>query len=85
MPTNSRAHWPTRRKAAGVDFCLNTTVDRIEAADGKISGVQVHDADASRMLHADAYVLALGSYSPLLLKPLGIGLPVYPAKGYSAR
>jgi D-amino-acid dehydrogenase len=29
-------------------------------------------------------VLALGSYSPLLLRPLGVRLPVYPAKGYSA-
>jgi D-amino-acid dehydrogenase len=33
---------------------------------------------------ADAYVLACGSYSPLLLRPLGIRLPVYPVKGYSA-
>jgi D-amino-acid dehydrogenase len=32
---------------------------------------------------ADAYVVALGSYSPLLLKPLGIRIPVYPLKGYS--
>jgi D-amino-acid dehydrogenase len=32
---------------------------------------------------ADAYVCALGSYSPLLLKPIGIDLPVYPVKGYS--
>jgi D-amino-acid dehydrogenase len=35
-------------------------------------------------LSADAYVVALGSDSPLLLKPLGIRIPVYPAKGYSA-
>jgi D-amino-acid dehydrogenase len=34
-------------------------------------------------LQADAYVLALGSYSPLLLAPLGIRIPVYPLKGYS--
>jgi D-amino-acid dehydrogenase len=32
---------------------------------------------------ADAVVVALGSYSPLLLKPFGIRLPVYPVKGYS--
>ena len=32
---------------------------------------------------ADAYVVALGSYSPRLLKPLGISVPVYPVKGYS--
>ena len=32
---------------------------------------------------ADACVVALGSYSPLLLKPLGVRIPVYPLKGYS--
>jgi D-amino-acid dehydrogenase len=35
------------------------------------------------MLQADAYVLALGSWSPRLVRPLGISLPVYPVKGYS--
>ncbi len=35
------------------------------------------------LMTADAYVLALGSYSPLLARPLGIGVPVYPIKGYS--
>ena len=35
------------------------------------------------MLRADAYVVALGSWSPLLLRPLGISIPVYPVKGYS--
>ncbi|WP_338845348.1 D-amino acid dehydrogenase [Massilia sp. W12] len=34
-------------------------------------------------LQADAYLLALGSYSPILLKPLGLHIPVYPIKGYS--
>ena len=32
---------------------------------------------------ADAYVLALGSYSPLLSKQIGLKLPVYPVKGYA--
>jgi D-amino-acid dehydrogenase len=36
-----------------------------------------------RRFEADQYVLAAGSYSPLLLRGLGIGLPVQPAKGYS--
>src|SRR5450755_6198 len=35
------------------------------------------------LLTADQYVLALGSFSPLLLRPLGIDIPVYPVKGYS--
>jgi D-amino-acid dehydrogenase len=34
-------------------------------------------------LHADAYVAALGSWSPRMLKPIGIAVPVYPVKGYS--
>jgi D-amino-acid dehydrogenase len=38
---------------------------------------------AAGTLVADAYVVALGSYSPLLLRPLGLRLPVYPVKGYS--
>lgn len=38
--------------------------------------------DAGRIT-ADAFVLALGSYSPALARPLGISLPVYPVKGYS--
>jgi hypothetical protein len=35
-------------------------------------------------LKADAYVMALGSYSPFLLAPLRVPCNVYPAKGYSA-
>ena len=69
---------------AGVNFRLNLTVDRITHASNQISGVEVHGSDGPEQLTADAYVVALGSYSPLLLKPLGISLPVYPAKGYSA-
>lgn len=83
------AHQFTRQlaahaQAAGVDFRYGLTVDRIAPAGGQIAGVLVRSERSSELLTADAYVLALGSYSPLLLKPLGIGLPVYPAKGYSA-
>ncbi|MBV8502109.1 MAG: D-amino acid dehydrogenase [Paucibacter sp.] len=37
-----------------------------------------------RTLHADAFVNALASYAPALMKPLGEFLNIYPAKGYSA-
>lgn len=73
-----------RAAAAGVNFRLNMTVDRITPAGNGIAGVLAQGANGPEVLTADAYVLALGSYSPLLLKPLGINLPVYPAKGYSA-
>jgi D-amino-acid dehydrogenase len=35
------------------------------------------------VLQADAYLVCLGSYSPLFVRPLGIGLAIYPLKGYS--
>lgn len=73
-----------RARQAGVVFRLDSTVDRILAAGDAISGVLVSGPGGSERLTADAYVVALGSYSPLLLRPLGIRLPVVPAKGYSA-
>ena len=45
----------------------------------RIDGV----ATTAGTLAADAYVVALGSHSPLLLAPIGIRIPVYPVKGYS--
>jgi D-amino-acid dehydrogenase len=63
----------------GVTFLVNTRVQRLEHEGDRIARA-VTDRGA---LSADAWVLACGSYSPLLLRPLGIGLPVYPVKGYS--
>ncbi len=74
----------TQRLAAiamhqGVQFRFGVTVRKLVESGGEISGI---DTDAG-VLRADAYLLALGSYSPLLLAPLGIRVPVYPVKGYS--
>jgi D-amino-acid dehydrogenase len=69
-----------RCAARGVVFRYGATVDRLIAAAGRIDGVLV----GGELHQADAYVAALGSYTPLLLRPLGLRLPVYPAKGYSA-
>lgn len=69
---------------AGVAFQYGAAVERIATAGGRIAGVLVRGAEGSELLTADAYVLAAGSYSPLLARPLGIRLPIYPAKGYSA-
>ena len=73
-----------RATNAGVRFYLNFSVDRIASSGRQIAGVVGHGPNGGELLTADAYVVALGSYSPLLLKPLGVSLPVYPAKGYSA-
>jgi D-amino-acid dehydrogenase len=64
---------------AGVRFMLNTEVRALETSSGKITAV--HTAEGE--LKADAYVVCVGSYSPLLLNPLGFKLPIYPIKGYS--
>jgi D-amino-acid dehydrogenase len=83
------AHFFTRNLAAlcrtrGVDFRYDTTLERLLTEGGRITGALLKTPAASEVLAADAYVVALGSYTPLLLRPLGIRLPVYPAKGYSA-
>lgn len=74
---------------AGVDFRFNTMVTRLltegVGAAARIAGVEVIDAHGRhQVLRADAYVVALGSFSVALLKPLGIDLLIYPGKGYSA-
>ena len=71
-------------EAAGVQFCLGHTVTALREAGGRIDHVEVTDAEGRfQRLRADAYVLAMGAFSPLLAAPLGIRLPIYPAKGYS--
>jgi D-amino-acid dehydrogenase len=66
--------------AKGVGFEFGFPIQGLDVENGRISGVR---AATGRRIQADAYVLALGSYSPLLARPLGIDLPIYPLKGYS--
>jgi len=73
-----------RAQAAGVEFRLATAIERIAPGGRQIAGVVASGENGPELLTADAYVVALGSWSPRLLRPLGVGLPVYPAKGYSA-
>ena len=69
----------------GVEFRYAATVTRLVATRDSITGIVVSDrAGKSSSLSADAYLVALGSFSPALLRPLGVDLLVYPAKGYSA-
>jgi D-amino-acid dehydrogenase len=63
----------------GVQFIYGTEITGLDIEGGKVKAVVT---DRTRIV-ADVTVVALGSYSPLLLKPLGIKLPVYPVKGYS--
>ncbi len=75
----------TLAAAQGVEFRYNSTIVALEADAQQVTGVRIQDADGLPItLHADAYLVCMGSYSPMLVKPLGIDLLIYPAKGYSA-
>ena len=66
-------------RALGVTFRHGVSIDRLEAEAGRITAVHTSEGRVT----ADAFVVALGSYSPMLVKDFGIKLPVYPVKGYS--
>ncbi len=69
---------------AGVEFRMSHTVTALREAGGTIDHVEATDSEGRfQRIRGDAYVVAMGSLSPLLVKPLGIRLPIYPAKGYS--
>jgi D-amino-acid dehydrogenase len=65
--------------ALGVNFRFDTRVLALEPEGGRIGAVRT----SAGRLQADRYLVALGSYSPLLLRSLALRLPVYPVKGYS--
>ena len=63
----------------GAKFRFGVNIQGIVSDGSRITGIKTE----RKNLQADCYLVALGSYSPLLLKPLGIDIPVYPVKGYS--
>ncbi len=74
---------------AGVNFRFNHTITRLlhegTGPAARITGVEVIDEHGRhQILRADSFVLATGSFSAPLVKPLGISLLLYPGKGYSA-
>lgn len=65
--------------AVGVRFAFGVEVKALTTSGDRIAGIVTADGERQ----ADAVVVALGSYSAQLLRPLGLRLPVYPVKGYS--
>ena len=63
----------------GVEFKFNVSINRLVADGARMTGV----AASEGVLRADAYVVALGSWSQQLLRGVGIAIPVYAVKGYS--
>jgi D-amino-acid dehydrogenase len=69
----------------GVVFRFGVTVESLARGDGAVRGVRiVNESNRKEVAAADAYVVCLASYAPRLLEPVGVRVPVYPAKGYSA-
>jgi D-amino-acid dehydrogenase len=64
---------------SGVTFEYGREILGLDVFAGSVRGVVCKHGPVP----ADAVVVALGSYSPLLVRPVGIRLPVYPVKGYS--
>ena len=67
----------------GVVFRQNVAINRLLVEDETLSGVELYTAEGTELLHADQYVVALGSYSRQLMQGMGFNIPVYPVKGYS--
>lgn len=63
----------------GAEFIFDTAVEGIEAEGDRVTGVRTSRGHMT----ADAYVLALGCYSPHVVRGIGVSLPIYPVKGYS--
>ena len=78
----------------GATFLYGHDVVALEKAGNAIESIAVHarknsagsmnDAKNRLKLKADAVVVACGSYSAPLLRTVGVNLPIYPGKGYSA-
>jgi D-amino-acid dehydrogenase len=79
--TRNLAHMAT---LDGVQFRYATTLRKLVAGGDAIDSVVISASNGKEeVLRADAYLLCLGSYSPLLLGPVGVNIAVYPLKGYS--
>ena len=63
----------------GVKFKYGVSIQRLVTEGDTMKAVMTSEG----LVTAECFVLALGSYSPILLRDLGVKIPVYPIKGYS--
>ena len=82
-----------RCASRGAQFLYSHDIERLDKAGNAIESIAVRPVDTRAggtkdskpmLLKADAIVVACGSYSAPLLRGVGVGLPIYPGKGYSA-
>ncbi len=63
----------------GVKFRYGVRIQDIELSGSTVARVRTSAGEVV----ADAYVVAMGSFTPPMVKSLGLKVPVYPVKGYS--
>jgi D-amino-acid dehydrogenase len=73
----------TLARQRGVEFLFGHSITGLEQGGSGIAAVRVTGPNGATRITGDAFVMAMGSYSPLLARQLGLRLPVYPVKGYS--
>jgi D-amino-acid dehydrogenase len=75
-----------RCRQRGMHSLMGHDIERIETRQGQAEAVHLRDRATGlpRVLKADAFVVACGSYTTALLRQVGVRVPIYPGKGYSA-
>ncbi|MDH4451509.1 MAG: D-amino acid dehydrogenase [Rhodoferax sp.] len=83
-----------RCAARGAEFLYGHSVQALNTEGGALPSVTVRAAQPEaaalnmhgplQVLKADHVVVATGSYTAPLLRSVGVNLPIYPGKGYSA-
>jgi D-amino-acid dehydrogenase len=75
-----------RCRDKGMRSLMGHDIQRIQASGGQVDAVSVRDRASGQTLalKADAFVVAAGSYTTALMKQVGVRVPIYPGKGYSA-
>ncbi|MFC0245434.1 D-amino acid dehydrogenase [Falsochrobactrum ovis] len=63
----------------GVKYRFGVDIKSLLMSGGKVSGVETSEG----IISSDRYIVALGSYTPALVKSLGLNAPIFPVKGYS--
>ena len=67
----------------GVRFEFGVSIERLQYEADRITAVHTRQGAHQSVHQADSFVMALGSYSTLMARQLGLKIPVYPMKGYS--
>ena len=67
----------------GVTFLYNQKIARLHQTGNTITHVEIEGQHRDYVSGFDAYVMAMGSYSSVHLRKLGLHVPIYPMKGYS--